>query len=46
MFTEWADRWQGYVCAWVSMPLYRGLYIGDFRLDSDEASVDPASACS
>lgn len=26
-FAEWADRWQGYICEWSSMPIYAGLLV-------------------
>jgi hypothetical protein len=45
VFSQWADRWEGYVCAWASMPLYHGLFVRDYRVDSDEISVDPATFC-
>jgi hypothetical protein len=45
VFTQWADTWQGYVCAWASMPLYDGLYARDYRIDAVDLAADPATFC-
>jgi len=45
VFTEWADRWQGYVCQWASMPIYDGLSVRDYRTDSEDIASDPATFC-
>ena len=45
VFTQWADKWQGYVCDWSTMAIYKGLSVRDYRLDSDEIASDPASFC-
>ena len=45
VFTEWADRWQGYVCQWATMPIYKGLSVRDYRTDSEDLASDPATFC-
>lgn len=29
-FSEWADRWEGYVCDWAEMSLYEGLMVRSY----------------
>jgi hypothetical protein len=44
-FTEWADKWQADVCAWATMPIYKGLSVRDYRLDATDLATDPSTFC-
>ncbi len=43
VFSQWADKWQGYVCDWSTMVQYKGLSVRDYRTDSDDIASEPAS---
>jgi hypothetical protein len=45
MFARWADKWEGYICDWSTMPLYAGLSVRDYRSKAAEVGTDPASFC-
>lgn len=42
-FARWAERWNVAICQWSQMPLYRGLYVRDYRRGADPSG--PSAFC-